>query len=428
MWNKIKNSNAAYMVIAVVCAVLLWLYVDVTVEPDTRVVLRNIPVSFVGQEQMVENNLMITKGLDSTVTLTLKGPRSVVSQLKKSNVSVTVDLASQVSKAGEQVLGYTVTYPSSINTNSVKIDSRSVDDIDVTIVKMSTRSVAVKAVFRGTVAQGYMYDKKSFTLDAKEVTVIGEDAVVERIDHAEAVLDKEDLTDTWRGKLPITLVDKKGEEVSSDGLTLNIQRVKAVFPVTSVKEITLDVTIVEGGGATKSDVSYSISPKTIKVSGTKEDLEELDTFHVGTIDLSQVVTSEKESFAIDLPDGITNVSGTTTAKVKLKIDNGLTTTKLETSNIQVVNLPEHTGATLITENLELRIRGDKEVMKLLVKDDVYAVVDLSDVQEGTVGTVSFPAEIRVRGMSDIGAIGEYEVTLELYTVEDAEDEDASAGG
>ncbi|MCD7843148.1 MAG: hypothetical protein LUG17_00790, partial [Clostridiales bacterium] len=70
-------------------------------------------------------------------------------------------------------------------------------------------------------------------------------------------------------------------------------------------------------------------------------------------------------------------------------------------------------ATLVTESLDVRIRGDKDTMSLLVEDDVVVEVDMSDVSSEVTGTVTLPATVKVTGMSDVGAVGDYEVTVEL---------------
>lgn len=414
MWNKIKSINGLYVLISIFCAILFWFYVDVTVQPDTKVTIRNIPVTFLGEAELETEGLMLTEGKDATVTLTVVGARAVVSQLKKSNaVTITVDLPSQVNEAGAQSLKYTISYPSSITAGSVKISSRSVNDIDVTVVKMSTKTIGVEGGFSGSVAEGYLYDTKKFTFDTTEITIVGEKALVDQVDHAVATLSEKNLSDTWKGKLELTLVDAQGNEIPKDGLTLSKDEVEAVFPVARVKEIQLGVTIVAGGGATAEDVTYTVSPSSVKVSGTEEELKDLETFNIGTIDLSQVITSEKINFPLELPEGISNVSGVSYATVNLSIDSSLTTTKLTTENIKLVNVPEDVSAALVTQSLEVRIRGDRETMKLLVKDDVYVEVDLSDITPETTGTLSLPAEVKVKGMSDVGAIGEYEVTVDL---------------
>ncbi|MCD7843370.1 MAG: hypothetical protein LUG17_01940, partial [Clostridiales bacterium] len=221
MLNKLRHINLPYVLLAIVCAILCWLYVDVTVEPDTRVTIRNIPVTFVGEEALQEEGLMITDGQDATVSLTLVGTRAVVSQLKRTNITITVDLTTQVTGAGTQSLNYTVSYPNTINLSSVKIRSRSVSSVEVTVVQMGNKTVSVAGSFTGSVAEGYLYDSNAFSFDVTEVTVTGEKSQVEQVDHAIATLTEQNLSETWNGTLALTLVDADGNEVDQEGLTLS---------------------------------------------------------------------------------------------------------------------------------------------------------------------------------------------------------------
>jgi hypothetical protein len=150
MWNKIKGKKGTYIVLSLLISMILWLYVDTTVEPEAQVTLRNIPVTFSGVEELEEEGLMMTEGEDATVTLRLIGARSTVSQINKSNLRINVDLPSQVTEAGTQMLDYTISWPNNISSGSVKVD-RTVNAISVTVVKTVRKTVGIQGIFNGSV-------------------------------------------------------------------------------------------------------------------------------------------------------------------------------------------------------------------------------------------------------------------------------------
>ena len=48
MWSKISNSKAAYMVLAIVCSIALWLYVDIVEAPKrTQTAIRRRQISWI---------------------------------------------------------------------------------------------------------------------------------------------------------------------------------------------------------------------------------------------------------------------------------------------------------------------------------------------------------------------------------------------
>lgn len=410
MWDKVKNSKGFYIALSILCAVICWFFVDLTVEPDIYVKVRNIPVTYEGLDELESKGLMIEEGSEATVTLKLSGQRSVVSQLNRNNVTVTVDAASQVTSPGEQSLEYTVSFPSSIVGGSVKIRSRSVSTIDVAVVQASTKAFSVRGEFTGSVSDGYMQD--GFELEYRLINVSGDESVVSQIDHAVVTVDQTELTRDWTGTVPVTLVDKEGHAIKSDRLNLSHEEMDVTLIVRRVKKLPLTVKIKDGGGATAEDVSYTIEPETITVSGTDEALDALDEWNLGTVDLAQVITSDKLTFDLDLPEGVSCQSGEESAEVSVTLPE-LTTVKRKTSNFELINVPKTKTATLQTHSLEVRVRGQKKVLELLVGSDITVQVDLSELDDDSYGTYTVPAKVIVRGFTEVGVVGTYEVPVTL---------------
>lgn len=412
MWNKFKGSRLAYALLALLCAIFLWLYVDITTEPDAYNTIRNIPVTFLGQDELSERGLMIVDGLDATVTLEVSGIRAVVSQMNRNNIAITVDAASQVDGPGEQQLNYNITFPSSVSGANFRTQSKSPASISVTVVEVKTKDLPVTGVFTGSVAEGYLYDTTDFTFADQQVTISGEATLIDTVARAQVVLDEEALTSSWTGTLPIQLIDAEGNAVESEDITLSVTETEVTFPVRAVKEVPLTVTFAAGGGATEDDISWSLSQNSILVSGTEEALARVDSINLGTVYLSQVITTEKYTFELQMPEGIVNESGI--GKVSLSVTvSGLLTKKVETSDIRLVNVPEGVSPRLITESLEVRIRGNRDTMALLTEADVYVEADLSNIEEGAEGTCTVPVTVKVQGMSDIGAIDNYSIVVEI---------------
>ncbi len=415
MWNKIRNTRGFYMLLALFCAVLCWLFVDVTQEPRTSRTIRDVPVQLVGTEALSRQSLMVDNDTQPTLSLTFSGVRTEVSRLNRSNVYVTADLSD--CKEGSQELSYTVSYDPALSVRSIQVQSSSSSRIPVEIVKVKSKTIRVEGVLEGSTAAGYRYNSSDFSCSPSNVTITGASAQVTQVDHAQAILTQQGLTDTWTGDLSLVLVDRKGNEVDSSGLELSPESVTATFPISGEKDVSLTVTLEDGGGVTAEDVVCTITPETIRVSGTQTALDRLkgDSFSVGTVDLSQVVTSVRQSFPLELPKGLTNLSGTVSATVTVKLNSNLSTKKVSIpkSRIQLKNIPSNTNVEILSESVDVRIRGTAEDMKLLLEKDVFAEVDLRDVDEHTIGALTLPARVYVRGMSGVGPIDEVEVRMDL---------------
>lgn len=413
MWTKFTNSKIFCAIVAVFCAIVCWLYVDIVQAPKTPGTVYNIPVTFYGEDILAEQGLMITEGKDATVTLKLTGPRSAISKLDRNNITISVQAASQISEEGTYLLDYTISYPSTINSGSISITSRSLDKISVEVVQMTSKTLDIEGEFTGTTVEGALYDNSDFQFEVPSVTVSGERSQVDQVARAVVILDEQELATSWTGNLPVVLMDAEGNPIESDDLTCDITSVYTIFPLKITKEIPLSVNFVDGGGATAEDVTYSISPETVMVTGTQEDLEALESLNLGSISLSDVVTSDVFTFEIATPDGISLLNGVTTAEVTATMSTSLTVRTVETANIEAVNVPEGLTASLVTESVVVRIRGAADVMSIVMDSDVYVTVDLSNFSADDVGSRTVNATVSVKGFSSVGVIGTCQVVVNL---------------
>ena len=57
--KKIFESDSFLKIASVAIAVLLWLYIIVVLDPAVEVEVRELPIQFVGQEQVVESGFSV---------------------------------------------------------------------------------------------------------------------------------------------------------------------------------------------------------------------------------------------------------------------------------------------------------------------------------------------------------------------------------
>ena len=173
----------------------------------------------------------------------------------------------------------------------------------------------------------------------------------------------------------------------------------------------MTVYVIPGGGATADDVNIDIEPKTIMVSGSDEDLENLDSISLGEINLSDVFGSLTQSMPIQLDSTLTNVSGITEANVTITIK-GLTTKVLQVNNISFINKPAGYQANVVTQSCSVQIRGTKEAVEAVTSSQLRIVADLSEVELAT-GNQTIPVKVYLDGSSDVGVVGDYNIVVSI---------------
>jgi len=407
--NRVLTSKTFYVIFSIVAAVLLWFYVSTVENKDEDVTIANIPVTFIGQDDLfATRSLVVNDNREYTVTLRIMGKRNTVSKLSRSNIAVNVDI-SDIKSAGTYTKLFSVVLPSNINTSEVYILNRSPEYITVEITKYITKSINIKGVFDGSVRDGYMAEPLIF--EPQTITVGGPEDIVSHIDHAWVILEHEDLAETVTQNLGYAFVDADGNEIPLRGLDVDSPSVKVTLPVVRVKDVKLTVRLIPGGGATEDDVELSITPEVITLSGNDDILEGINEIVLDVYDLSNLTGRVSKTYSIPIPQGLKNLSGGTEATVSASIT-GLYTKKIIVSNIKLANVSSGYKATPVTQYIEVTIRGPYEDVEAVKASDITVTADLSDLGQ-TTGRYSVEAEITIAGSGKVGAVGTYNVVVTL---------------
>lgn len=412
MKNKIIT-----LLLALLFSFGLWLFVVTVEQPESENTYYDIPLVLQNEDVLTERGLMIVSERP-TVTLKLKSTRTNLRNLNESNINVLVNL-SNVTTSGTHKLNYSISYPGNVPSGEISVVSASIEQVTLKVEKRITKPVEVIPVYTGSVPEGMIAHTEEAELDNETIEVTGPESVMEKITQAMIRVDLEGQTQTIAGEYAYTLCDAEGNPVDSSLLTTNVEAVNLVLKIQRVKEIELKVKVIEGGGATEATSTITIDPSKIRVSGPEALLEDLEYLEIGTIDLGTMLKAETKSFDIVLPEGVTNETGVTTATVDVKFPN-LRTQKFPVTDIKIINLPQGLEADLITESLEVTVRGLAEQVSAMKASDLAITVDLSDAQPGT-----FTKGVTITVGSkypDVGAMGTYSVSI---TVKEATEEETT---
>lgn len=390
----------------------LWLYVISVVSPGSENTYYNIPVNIQNESLLTDRGLMITENKNPTVTLHLVGDRVDLNKLNSSNITITVD-ASRIYEAGRRNLSYDITYPGDIADDAISVQSRSTSTISLIIEERVSKPVNVVVEYTGQLSADYICDKENAVFTNEVVNIVGPKSVTDQITQAKIQVDLTDRTQTISQDFPYTLCREDGEpvdekklenirtDVESVGLTVNIQR---------VKEIPLRLNVISGGGATEKTTSIVMQQDTIRVSGSEAQLESLSVLELGTVDLGKLTEATVLIFPIVLPEGITNETGLTEISVDIQFPD-LAMKKLNVTNIVAVNTPPGYEVEMITQQLEITVRGPAALVDALTAEDVTVQVDFLGAQ---IGTSKLKAKIVMsQEFAAIGAMDSYSVSAIL---------------
>ncbi len=403
-----------YALLAIAASFALWLYVITTISPEYEDTFAEIRVELKNDTPLHDRNLMVISDKTPTVTLKLKGNRSDLSKLSSSNIKIEVDL-SKIYEVGEQEVSYSIRYPDNMPNNTFEILSQDPGVIKLNIVERKSVTVPVEEVYSGKVMDGYMTDKENIVLGAETVTITGPASVVDKIARARVQVDLSGKSESISQDYPLTFVDALGNPVEiNDYVVPSTEQVHVALKIEYFKVITLIPNVIAGGGANAANTKVTLSFDTITVSGSKQLLDQIDSWPVD-IDLGAIEQDAKDMpYAIKLTEGLTNRSGST---VLVTVDiPELKTKELTVTNIVAQNVPAGMKADIMVKDLAVTFRGVGSQIELLTAEHVVAVVDLSGKLEAETTTVKVKIVIADSQFSGVGELGVYDVTVTLTEI------------
>ena len=406
MKNKFLSA-----LISILAALLLWAYVITVESPGSTNTVHNIPVVFEGETLLRERGLIITSDMDVDVDLTLYGNRSDLRQADASNITLKLDL-SKVYDPGKHQLEYSISFPGSVAGNAFTVENQSPKYINVTVENLVKSEVPIVVTYTGSLPENdFFCDRGNVVLSNSVISVSGPESVVSQIAKAQIEVDLTGRTESVSEDFRFTLVDADNRPVDAGLITVNVEQVHVDLKIQRIRFIDLVVSFRDGGGATEKNITYTVSPQKIRVSGSDAALEALgDKIDLGTIDLANYLQDEVISIPFTLPENVTNNSNITEAKVNLKFV-GLSVKEVTVNKIELINVPEDMKAELVTEVITVTVRGPSADIAKLTTESVSVRVDMS---EAAPGTATYKATVVLDSkFMTLGSVGNYNVTVEV---------------
>jgi len=222
----------------------------------------------------------------------------------------------------------------------------------------------------------------------------------------------ENAMETVTRELTPTFYTEDGEKVELSRIHTDTESVRATVPISLVKDVALRINFIESPGARLSDMEWSLSPSTVRVSGEASILGDLDTLTLDSFDLLGVGPDQTHhSYAIILPEGCENLSGESRANLRISFP-GKTTVEIQAGVMLLENLQFGKYAEILSPAPEVTLFGSRSVLENMTSEDISLVSDLSDYS-GANGTYTVPARVSVRGDPDLGVSGEYELQVRI---------------
>lgn len=402
-----KKNKADYLmlIISFFIAITLWNVAMGEKNLDINIQKNSIPVQIVAGEPFNSTGMEIIEGQDQKVNVTLRGAFNKLYGGYQGNVTATVDVK-DITEPGSYDLPVTVT----TGDETVRVERKSVETINVTVDYVVTQEVSVKISTVGNVAPDRVLEK--ITSDPAKVEVTGPQQELKNLSYCLAEVDVASLKNTTQVTVPLVLYNNNGEAVESPNLTMAQTEVKITIPLLSTKTVPIKVVTTGDMPEGKELVGTPVvSPVNLTIAAKDEVLSQIEYIETQPLDLTNMHESGDIQIGLNIPDGVTNVSKAETCTVTVEVQE-YSTRDITTNQVRAINANEQNAIVLEEKEFQLTLAGPPSVLDTIQPEDVVGVVDLQN-KHYDAGTYEVTPVFTVKGHPEVEVSGAESMRMEV---------------
>lgn len=388
------TKNLGMKVGSVVIAFLLWSFVVAEQNPIREKTFYDIPVTFVGQDELRYRNLTVTEPyqqLLSKCQVTVEANADRVSLITEAMLSVEVDLAN-ITTVGKKTLP--VKARSIMGGTTIETSPK---DVTLTVEEIVSRQVPVEVELKGTKKDWLYYGEP--ILSDSSITITGARSNVEEVTKAVCEISIDNIEEYIKETHNVLLLNKDGEQLASN-LFDSVPSVIVELPIFPQKEVSVDLQSIESTTTGIAEgyeiVGVNAYPNTVYIVGKLEDINSIDMVKTNPIVLDNAQTDQVVTAKLQIPEGLYTVSPAE-IQVKLVISPQQDKITYSSVDIGIKNLDEGLKATISPASIDIEANGTKTALDALSADKLKPVVDLAGL-----GVGQHTVDIKFENEPDLG--------------------------
>lgn len=363
MKKKIMN-NLDLKILAVLFSIILWLIVVNIDDPVKTVQFSGVQVQILNAQEL-EDKGKVYEILDDTgtITVTVKGRRSIVEDIAKDNITAVADMKDLTT----------------MNTLSIEVASNKyaneLDDIksDQENVRLNIEDLKkVQKVIEVTVAgepeDGYI--PGNLTTNLNQIYLEGPESLIDKVSYARAQINIDGVKANVSSSVPIKLYDSLGKEINDERITMNINTVSVNQEILMTKEVPIEYRV----GGEPAD-GYALTGKveadmeTVVIAGKKLVLDEVESIVIpeSVLNVEGLQTNLEARIKLSdyLPGNVIFAEDNMNGFIKVNVEvqkETFVTISFDKSDVQVLNLPEGLKAEVLSDGNY--ITGEETTLKV----------------------------------------------------------------
>ena len=393
-------KNLSLKILSAVFAVVLWTIIVNIYDPTTSYTFSNVSVQLINTESLTDKNYSYEIVDGGKISVYVSGPKSVVTNIKASDIVATADL-SKISAFADYVDIHVSVVQNGQTLNNVEAAPKT-SAVRLSIENRDTKTINVNTEVTGKPADGYALVKQ--TLNPTSIKVTGPSSIIDTIDHAGITFDVTGATDEVHGDADIHLYDEEENEIKDVSVDLSQSSVSYTAQVVRIKTVAVEA----GYSGTPKD-GYTISSVTlnqnnVQVYGDENALNNLEKIVIPSNNINVDELDKDRIYKFSLENYIDkSLHILKNSRVEVTVKVGTTTTKsitLNTSDIRVSGLDTSMTYVFAYKTYNIEIEGNKDFVSTIDTSKISVSADLSTYKSsGTVDiklSVSLPEGISLK--------------------------------
>lgn len=403
MKEKIFN-NLSLKIVSAVFAVILWTVIVNIYDPNTSYTFSNITVQLVNTQSLTEKNYTFEVVDGGKISVTVSGPKSVVTDLKTSDIAATADLSKVTAFTDYVDIQVQVVKDGQVLNNVEAVPRTSA--LKLSIENRDTNTYAVNVNTTGTPANGYAV--ASTTTSPTYIKVTGPTSLVEGVASVGVDVDVSGAKGTVNTQSDINMYDSDGNIITNEELEMSSETADVIVEMARTKTVPV---VVKTSGTPSQDcvvTGTSLSQTSVVISGQQEALSKIDNITIPSSAVSVDGLSEDKTYTFKLtdyvPSGVKIVSDSR-LQVTVKISKASTkTVHISSDAIKIENVSSGYNAVIEGTGIDVIISGTGTILENISATDITCNVNAAGLSAGTHSvdvSVSVPDGCSVLGSSSV---------------------------
>lgn len=372
--RNFKNKIAALIV-----GVLLWFTLMNISDPISTKSFYDIPINVSNAQNLKDINKTYSIQENQTISVVLKGHRSLLDTMSKDDITTSVD----------------VTKLSSINTSEINIDvksgleviSSSQKTVDVEIDDIAHAEWPVEVEQTGTVLKEHWINK--IKLDNETLLISGPKTLLNKINQVKVSVDITNKKDGDKTTVTPVLYDKNGDIMDNSKFSFNSDSITATILLYKTKTVPVKITTTDEEGSQGIVKDISFSPEEITIAGPDDILNKTNTLNISIpvkIDITNNNSSEM-SKTININDYLPKdvILASKDEKVVINITFTPYAKKevtLKTSSIKILGLKNNYKVTFSEDTFTTTVIAPEKEIQNINSSNLTSSFDFSNYTEG----------------------------------------------